>query len=124
MKLSKAIEGYEIASISEGYSLSPIASYAPLFRAKFRQIEKGSPLGNPSMLHKSSSLQIKLWRIVIENKIKHIRAIRAEDATRTGTSLIHPEGCHARNDIAVAQEVGPAGIAITGSTGRVIIGKP
>ena len=76
------------------------------------------------MLHKSFLLQIKLRCIVIGNKTKHIRAVCTEDTARTGTSRIHPEGCHARNDIAVAQEVGPARIAITGSTGRVIIGKP
>jgi hypothetical protein len=61
--------------------------------------------------------QRKLRCVVGVNKIKHIRTVCTEDTTRTGTSIIHPEGCHAGNDIGVTQEVGPAGIAIAGSTG-------
>ena len=81
------------------------------------------PLGNPYLLLKSFLPQIRLRCIVVVNKIKHIRAIRAEDTTNSGTILIHPEGCHARNDSAVAQEVRPARIAKAGSTSRVIIGE-
>ena len=82
---------------------------------------KGLPTGNPLNYHNTPCIQIHLRIEVTVNKVQNIRPIHAEDATGTGTVAIDAKGRNARNDIAIAQEIGAAGIAKAGAAGRMVI---
>ena len=82
-------------------------------------MEKSRQLAAPVFLHHLIATLIQK-RI---DEIQHIFSILPEDTTRAGAIAVDAERRHAGDNVAIAEEVGSAGIAETRAAGICIVRK-